>query len=103
METTVPRVKSLVVRARVSLAEAAQAGMLTCDRVRTELGEVAEGLRRRPGGLVRRHLRACQRCSTFKGQLGETSKALTAILPIGFAPLLLLRKLAILHIGHSAG
>jgi RNA polymerase sigma factor (sigma-70 family) len=103
METTVPSVKSLLVRARVSLAEAAQARMLTCEQVRMELGEVAEGLRRRPGALVRRHLRTCERCSTFKGQLGETSKALTAILPIGFAPLLLLRKLAILHIGHSAG
>ena len=103
METTVPSVKSLLVRARVSLAEAAQARMLTCEQVRIELGEVAEGLRRRPGALVRRHLRTCDRCSTFKGQLGETSKALTAILPIGFAPLVLLRKLAILHVGHSAG
>jgi RNA polymerase sigma factor (sigma-70 family) len=103
METTVPSVKSLLVRARVSLAEAAQARMLTCEDVRIELGEVAEGLRRRPGTLVRRHLRTCERCSMFKSQLNETSKALTAILPIGFAPLLLLRKLAILHIGHSAG
>jgi RNA polymerase sigma factor (sigma-70 family) len=102
METTVPSVKSLLVRARVSLAEAAEARMLTCEQVRMELGEVAEGLRRRPGALVRRHLRSCERCSNFKGQLGQTSKALTAILPIGFAPLLLLRKLAILHIGHSA-
>ena len=103
METTVPSVKSLLVRARVSLAEAAQARMLTCEQVRIELGEVAEGLQRRPGPLVRRHLRTCERCATFKTQLNETSKALTALLPIGFAPLLLLRKLAILHIGHSAG
>ena len=101
METTVPSVKSLLVRARVSLAEAAQARMLTCEQVRTELGEVAEGLRRRPGALVRRHLRTCDRCSTFKSQLNETSKALTAVLPVG--GFFLLRKLAILHIGHSAG
>ena len=103
METTVPSVKSLLVRARVSLAEAAQARMLTCEEVRLELGEVAEGLRRRPGPLVRRHLRACERCSTFKAQLGDTSKALAALLPIGFAPLALMRKLAIVHLGHSAG
>src|SRR5437868_11118652 len=64
METTVPSVKSLLVRARVSLAEAAQARMLSCEQVRIELGEVAEGLRRRPGPLVRRHLRTCERCST---------------------------------------
>jgi RNA polymerase sigma factor (sigma-70 family) len=103
METTVPSVKSLLVRARVSLAEAAQARMLTCEDVRLELGEVAEGLRRRPGPLVRRHLRTCERCSMFKSQLGDTSKALAALLPIGFAPLALLRKLAIIHLGHSAG
>jgi RNA polymerase sigma factor (sigma-70 family) len=103
METTVPSVKSLLVRARVSLAEAAQARMLTCEDVRMELGEVAEGLRRRPGPLVRRHLRTCERCAMFKSQLGDTSKALAALLPIGFAPLALLRKLAIVHLGHSAG
>jgi RNA polymerase sigma factor (sigma-70 family) len=101
METTVPSVKSLLVRARVSLAEAAQARMLTCEQVRVELGEAAEGLRRRPGALVRRHLRTCERCATFKGQLNETSKALTAVLPVG--GFFLLRKLAILHLGHSAG
>src|SRR5947209_9957878 len=101
METTVPSVKSLLVRARVSLAEAAQARMLTCAQVRIELGEVAEGLQRRPGPLVRRHLRTCERCSMFKAQLGETSKALTAVLPVG--GFFLLPKLAILHLGHSAG
>jgi hypothetical protein len=102
METTVPSVKSLLVRARVSLAEAAQARMLTCEEVRVELGEVAEGLRRRPGALVRRHLRTCERCSTFKSQLNDTSKALAALLPIGLGPMMLLRKLAILHLGHGA-
>jgi len=45
METTVPSIKSLLVRARVSLAEAAEARLLTCDEVRDELGEVAEGLK----------------------------------------------------------
>ena len=48
MDTTVPSVKSLLVRARVSLAEAAEARLLTCDEVRLELGEVAEGLARTP-------------------------------------------------------
>src|SRR5881409_4440526 len=91
METTVPSVKSLLVRARMSLAEAAEARLLTCEEVRIELGEVAEGLQRRPGALVRRHLRTCERCSMFKGQLNETSKALTAVLPVG--GFVLLRKL----------
>lgn len=47
METTVPSVKSLLVRARVSLAEASQARLLSCDQVRSELAEVAEGLQRK--------------------------------------------------------
>ena len=34
METTVPSVKSLLVRARISLAEAAEARKLSCDEVR---------------------------------------------------------------------
>jgi RNA polymerase sigma factor (sigma-70 family) len=101
METTVPSVKSLLVRARMSLAEAAEARMLSCDDVRMELAEIAEGLQRRPGALVRRHLRACKRCSNFQVQLKETNKALTAVLPIG--PLVLLKKLVLTHVGHSAG
>ena len=56
METTVPSVKSLLVRARVGLAEAAEARQLTCEEVREELGEVAEGLKRL-SPPVRRHLR----------------------------------------------
>jgi RNA polymerase sigma factor (sigma-70 family) len=101
METTVPSVKSLLVRARVSLAEAAEARLLSCEEVRLELGEVAEGLRRRPGTLVRRHLRYCDRCSTFRVQLRETNKALAALLPFG--PLVVLKKLVFTHLGHSAG
>ena len=100
METTVPSVKSLLVRARMSLAEAAEARMLSCEDVRVELAEVAEGLQRRTTPLVRRHLRACKRCSGFQVQLKETNKALTALFPIG--PLVLLKKLALTHIGHSA-
>ncbi len=101
METTVPSVKSLLVRARVSLAEAAEARLLSCEGVRVELGEIAEGLHKKSAPLVRRHLRSCRRCSTFNTHLKRNNKALTAVLPIG--PLVLLRKLAITHIGHSAG
>src|SRR5437868_7174858 len=76
METTVPGVKSVLVRARISLAEAAEARLLSCEEVRIELAEVAEGLRRRPSPLVRRHVRCCRRCDRFHGQLKQTGKAL---------------------------
>ena len=84
METTVPSVKSLLVRARVSLAEAAEARLLSCEEVRLELGEVAEGLRR-TSAPVRRHLRTCERCQGFRKQLRETNKALAAVFPVGAA------------------
>jgi RNA polymerase sigma factor (sigma-70 family) len=101
METTVPSVKSLLVRARVSLAGAAEARLLSCDEVRLELGEVAEGLRRRSSPLVRRHLRTCKRCDGFRVQLKETNRALAALLPLG--PLAAIKQLALAHFGHSAG
>jgi RNA polymerase sigma factor (sigma-70 family) len=99
METTVPSVKSLLVRARVSLAEAAEARLLTCEEVRDELGEVAEGLKR-TSAPVRRHLRTCERCATFRKQLRQTNKALASILPV--APLLLLKKTLLAHLGTTA-
>ena len=90
MDTTVPSVKSLLVRARVSLAEAAEARLLTCDEVRVELGQVAEGLSRTTAP-VRRHLKVCDRCRTFRGELRKTTRALAAVYPIG--PLVFLKKL----------
>jgi RNA polymerase sigma factor (sigma-70 family) len=100
METTVPSVKSLLVRARVSLAEAAEARLLSCDQVRIELAEIAEGLQRRPTPLVRRHLRSCKRCSTFRTELKKTNRALAALLPVG--PMAVFHKILFLHLGHSA-
>ena len=92
METTVPSVKSLLVRARISLAEAAEARKLSCEEVRLELGHVAEGLQKMTPP-VRRHVRDCERCRFFKRQLRENNRALAAILPV--APLLLLKKLVL--------
>jgi RNA polymerase sigma factor (sigma-70 family) len=99
MDTTIPSVKSLLVRARVSLAESAQARQLTCDEVRDELGEVAEGLHRMTAP-VRRHLRQCDSCSAFRGHLRQTNRALAAVFPVG--PLLLLKKLVLAHLGTTA-
>src|SRR6185436_1754516 len=90
MDTTVPSVKSLLVRARVSLAEAAEARLLTCEEVRLELGRVAEGLTRTTAP-VRRHLKACDRCRTFRVELRKTNRALAAIYPLG--PLVFFKKL----------
>jgi RNA polymerase sigma factor (sigma-70 family) len=82
METTVPSVKSLLVRARISLAEASQARLLTCGEVRVELSEAAEGLRK-VSGPVRRHVRECDECADFRSQVRSNEKALAALFPVG--------------------
>jgi RNA polymerase sigma factor (sigma-70 family) len=99
METTVPSVKSLLVRARVSLAESAEARHLTCEEIRDELGAVAEGLHS-ISPPARRHLRTCDRCAAFRKQLRQTNRALAAVFPVG--PLLLLKKLVLAHLGTTA-
>ena len=100
METTVPSVKSLLVRARVSLAEAAEARLLTCEEVRIELGQVAEGLMR-TSPPVRRHLRTCDRCTLFRRELRNTSRALAAVYPIGL--LVVVKKFVLAKLGAMGG
>ena len=102
MDTTIPSIKSLLVRARISLAEGSQARALTCDEVRVELAEAAEGLAKL-GGPSRRHVRECEGCGEFRKQLRSDTRALAALLPVG--PLLMLKKtiLAKLGLSSSAG
>ncbi len=82
METSVPSIKSLLVRARISLAEASQARQLTCGEVRLELAEAAEGLRK-VAGPVRRHVRDCEECADFRSQVRSNDKVLAALFPAG--------------------
>ena len=88
MDTTIPGVKSLLVRARIALAESSQARALTCDDVRVQLAEAAEGLAK-IDGPARRHIKACEPCADFRSQLRKDSKVLAALFPAG--PLLALK------------
>ena len=72
MNNTVPGVKSLLVRARGSLAAAAEARYISCEQIRVELGEHAAGRMRRPSAPARRHLRGCEECAAFRSQLRAT-------------------------------
>ena len=105
MDTSVPSVKSLLVRARISLGEASQARLLTCGDVRLELAEAAEGLRK-VSGPVRRHVRECDECADFRTQVRSNEKVLAALYPVG--PLLALKgfiasKLGLGGAGASGG
>jgi RNA polymerase sigma factor (sigma-70 family) len=83
MDTTVPSVKSLLVRARISLAEASQARLLTCGEVRVELSEAAEGLLKKVSAPVRRHVRECEECADFRSQVRSNEKVMAALFPAG--------------------
>jgi RNA polymerase sigma factor (sigma-70 family) len=100
MDQTVPGIKSLLVRARVGLGEASEARKLSCEDVRVELGAVAEGITSL-SQPVRRHLKACERCSDFRGHLRSNNRALAALAPFG--PLLLLKQLLAAKLGIGAG
>jgi RNA polymerase sigma factor (sigma-70 family) len=92
MDTTIPGVKSLLVRARIALAESSQARQLTCDDVRLQLAEAAEGLAKLDGP-ARRHIKACEPCAEFRKQLRQDSKVLAALFPAG--PLLALKGILV--------
>jgi RNA polymerase sigma factor (sigma-70 family) len=59
LETTVPSVKSLLVRARMGLAEAAEARTLSCAGARVALESPDDGKRK----TARRHVRHCSDCA----------------------------------------
>jgi RNA polymerase sigma factor (sigma-70 family) len=100
METTVPSVKSLLVRARISLAEASQARLLTCGEVRVELSEAAEGLRK-VSAPVRRHVRECEECADFRSQVRSNEKMLAVLFPV--APLFALKGFIASKLGLGGG
>jgi RNA polymerase sigma factor (sigma-70 family) len=100
MDTTVPGVKSLLVRARIALAESSQARQLTCDEVRLELAEAVEGLAK-VDGPARRHIKGCDACREFRTQLRCDTKALAAIFPAG--PLLVLKGTVIAKLSGLFG
>ena len=83
METTVSAVKSLLVRARMGLAEASESRILSCDDVRLQLAEAAEGLRK-VSGPARHHIRGCADCRRYREGMRTSTKALAALAaPIG--------------------
>ncbi len=77
---TQPAVKSLLVRARVGLAEAAQARDASCDDIREDLAGTRDR-RVRTSARAKRHLRDCGECRSFDKALRSTSRDLGLLLP----------------------
>jgi RNA polymerase sigma factor (sigma-70 family) len=97
--TSVPAVKSLLVRARVSLAQALEARDTACAEIREEL-VVAHDRGVRPSGLARRHMHDCPACREFRGQMRGVSRQFAALAPT-LGPLGVIAN--VLGIGGGAG
>ncbi len=91
--TTVPAVKSLLVRARVGLAATAEARDASCADVRADLA-LAHGRGVRATGRAWRHVRECEGCREFRQELRSVEKRFAALAPVALTgPLALLAKL----------
>ena len=77
---TVPAVKSLLVRARSGLAEAAEARDTDCAQIREELA-LAVDRPGRPPRLLRDHLRICDDCRAHRQALRHGHVQLAGLLP----------------------
>jgi RNA polymerase sigma factor (sigma-70 family) len=100
--TTVPAVKSLLVRARTGLAEAADARDTDCGTIREQLALAVDRVGR-PPRLLRDHLRQCSGCRAHRQALRHGHAQLASLLP-GSSGLLLGGWLAaLLGTGGGAG
>ncbi len=75
---TVPAVKSLLVRARMGLVEAAEARSTACCEIREDLAEAIDRGVRTPA-RARRHLRECDGCRDFRDALRGADRALAGL------------------------
>jgi len=99
LEISVPAVKSLLVRARIGLAQAIEARDAACADIRRELADAHEG-GVRPSWMARRHLRDCEGCRACRAQMRTQRRQVAALAPT-VGPLAVLAKL--FGIGTGAG
>ena len=100
LDVTVPAVKSLLVRARVGLVEAAEARDADCTEIRADLMRSYDrGVK--ASGRARKHMKTCDACAEYRGALRGMKRSFAALTPIGFAPFALAAK--IIGVGSGAG
>jgi len=86
LDVTVPAVKSLLVRARIGLVEAAEARDADCEEIRTDLmSSYDRGVK--ASGRARRHLRMCEGCREYRTALRGIRSSFAALSPVGAGPL----------------
>ena len=80
LDTSVPAIKSLLVRARVGLVEAEEARDTACVDIRADLVR-SHGRGVRTSGRSRRHLRDCDGCRAYRQGLRGVDEGLAALVP----------------------
>src|SRR4051794_27131065 len=99
LDVTVPAVKSLLVRARVGLVEAAEARDADCAEIRADLMRAYDrGVK--ASGRARKHMRSCDGCREYRTSLRGMRRSFAALAPVGFAPFAFLK---LLGLSGSAG
>jgi RNA polymerase sigma factor (sigma-70 family) len=99
LDVTVPAVKSLLVRARVGLVEAAEARDADCAEIQADLLRAYDrGVK--ASGRARKHMRSCDSCTEYRGALRGMRRSFAALAPVGVGPLAFAAKL--IGLGGSA-
>jgi RNA polymerase sigma factor (sigma-70 family) len=99
LDVSVPAVKSLLVRARVGLAQAEEARDTACASIREDV-ILSHDRGVRLSGVARRHMRECAACRTFRTEVRGVSHQFAALAPT-LGPLGLLANF--LGIGGGGG
>src|SRR4051812_12378242 len=100
LDVTVPAVKSLLVRARMGLVEAAEARDTACSEIRQDLA-LAHGRGVRANARARRHLRDCDACRAYRQDMRRVQRSLASLVPVAGGPLALISKFT--GLGGSGG
>jgi len=99
LDVTVPAVKSLLVRARIGLVEAAEARDADCSEIRADLmRSYDKGVK--ASGRARKHMRSCDGCREYRVALRGMRRSFAALAPVGLGPIALVAKL--IGVGGSA-
>jgi RNA polymerase sigma factor (sigma-70 family) len=86
LDVTVPAVKSLLVRARIGLVEAAEARDADCADIHAELLDAYDrGVK--ASSRARRHMRSCDACTEYRTALRGMQRSFAALSPAGAGPL----------------
>jgi RNA polymerase sigma factor (sigma-70 family) len=103
LDVTVPAVKSLLVRARLGLVEAAEARSTDCAVIREDLASAYDrGVK--ASGRARRHMRECSGCSEYRRALRSVRSSFAALSPgVGGAAALMAKIFGICGGGAAAG